>query len=140
MDIIDLEKLAECEKINIYNCKMNTKSKIIKYDGTSILMDYSQICSIAEEKYCLSEELGHYYYDAYYTLNNINIDKTIINKQEYRAQKWQIKTLIPAQKLAKLFEKGYNYSYEIAEELCVPEELVKKAYSYYKENNMIECH
>lgn len=34
-------------------------------------------------------------------------------------------------------EKGCQYSYQIAEELGVSEELVNTVYAYYKENNYI---
>ena len=78
MEIIDLEKIAEREKINIYNFKMSKKAKIIDYNGISILMDYSQIHTNVEEKCCLAEEIAHYYTDSYYTLN---YDQTFIDKQ-----------------------------------------------------------
>lgn len=138
MELIDLENIAEREKINIVNFKMKkVKAKIIDYGNHYIFMDYSKIDTYTEEKCLLAEELGHYYYDSYYTLSS---DQNFIDKQEYRAQKWKIKTLVPVRKLAKLFDEGYQYSYEMAEELGVTEELVRKAYDYYKENNMIKCY
>lgn len=141
MELIELENIAEREKIDIVNFKMkNVKARIINYGHHYIFMNYSKIDTYEEEKCLLAEELGHYYYDAYYTLNNINQDKTIVDKQEYRAQKWKIKTLIPVKQLTKLVEEGFQYSYEIADELGVTEELVRKAYNYYKENNMIKCY
>ena len=69
MELLDLENIAKKEKIDIVNFKMNkTKARIINYSGTCIFMDYSNIDSHTEEKCLLAEELGHYYYDSYYTL------------------------------------------------------------------------
>ena len=70
MNLDKLYDIAEQEKINIINYKMNKcKSRIISYDNSYIFMDYSKINSYTEEKCLLAEELGHYYYDAYYTLS-----------------------------------------------------------------------
>ena len=58
MEIIDLEKIANRENININNYKMNkTKARIINYCGCHIFMDYSKIKTYAEEKCLLAEEL-----------------------------------------------------------------------------------
>lgn len=37
----------------------------------------------------------------------------------------------------ELYEQGNQYSYEFAEELGVSENLINKAYNYYKENSYI---
>ena len=58
MELIELENIAEREKINILNYKMNkTKSRIINYNNCYIFMDYSKIDSYTEEKCLLAEEL-----------------------------------------------------------------------------------
>ena len=58
MDLIDLENLANREKIPIINYKMkHTKAKIINYLGSFIFMDYNNIKTYTEEKCLLAEEL-----------------------------------------------------------------------------------
>lgn len=58
MNILNLEQIAQREKINIINFKMKkTKAKIIEYDNTYIFMDYSNIHTYTEEKCLLAEEL-----------------------------------------------------------------------------------
>lgn len=74
---------------------------------------------------------GHYYCNAFY---NSNYSKSEIEKREFRATKWAFKTLIPYSKLKELINKGYKYYYEFAEELGVTEDLLEKAYNYYKVN------
>lgn len=58
MNILNLEKIAQREKIDIINFKMKkTKAKIVEYDNTYIFMDYSNIHTYTEEKCLLAEEL-----------------------------------------------------------------------------------
>lgn len=58
MNLIDLEKLARNENIDIINSKIiKNKARIINYLGKHILMDYSQIHTGTEEKCLLAEEL-----------------------------------------------------------------------------------
>lgn len=87
-----------------------------------------------KKKKCLQKNYGHYYCNALYS---VNADEETIRKKEYRARKWAFTTLAPASSLLKLEEEGCQYSYQVAEELGVSEELVNTAYNYYKENNYI---
>lgn len=58
MELLDLENIANREKIYIANFKMKAvKARIIEYDNTCIFMDYSKIHSYVEEKCLLAEEL-----------------------------------------------------------------------------------
>lgn len=103
MEVSDLTNIAKKEKIDIINFKMRkTKARIIEYDGTCIFMDYSKIYSYTEEKCLLAEELGHYYYSAYYTLNS---DKEFIDKQEYKALKWKSLICVPLKSILSCFYK-----------------------------------
>lgn len=103
MKLIDLENIAKKEKINIVNFKMRkTKARIIEYDNTCIFIDYSKIHTYTEEKCLLAEELGHYYYSAYYTLNS---DKEFIDRQEYRALKWKSLACVSLKSILNCFYK-----------------------------------
>lgn len=105
MELIDLENIAEREKISIVNYKMKKhKSRIINYDNPYIFMDYSKIHSYTEEKCLLAEEIGHYYYDAYYTLS---ASQENIDKQEYKALKWKSLTCVSLQSILSCFMKRY---------------------------------
>lgn len=130
-----LYSIADKENISIFNAKMKNKAIICKIDNNYYIgLNYRNMDNSVQEKEVLAEELGHYYCNALY---NIHSDKETISKKEYRARKWAFKTLIPASTLLQLKEKGYKYSYEIAEQLEVSEELVNVAYNYYKENKYI---
>ncbi len=132
MELLNFEELAKREKIDIFHDnKMKTKAKIIKYEGTSILLNNKQIHSESERKCLLAEELGHYYYDAYYTLNS---DQTFIDKQEYKAKKWKCLACISRQSILDCFKRGITNLYDIATELQVEPNMVQFAYDYYKRN------
>lgn len=132
MNLINFEELTEREKIDIFHDnKMKNKAKIIKYNGTSILLNNKKIKSETERKCLLAEELGHYYYDAYYTLNS---NQTFIDKQEYRAKKWKCLTCISKKSLLDCFSRGITNIYDIATELQVEPNMVQFAYDYYERN------
>lgn len=138
MEIDNLYQLAERERIDIVDYKMHkTKARIINFNNaSSIFIDYRKIKNLIDEKCTLAEELGHYYYDAYYSPTCKN--QTIIDKQEYKAKKWQIKALVPINELSSLLKQGYNTFYDIANKLDVSEDLVQNAFNYYKNNNMLK--
>lgn len=132
MELNTLYDLAEKENIKIYNYNIDdVNGAFINYNNVNaIAINYKKIDSTAKEKCVLAEELGHYYYDA--TYSPLCSDKNYISKQEYRAKKWAIKTLIPPSKI-----KNSTSIYDLAEELGVTEDIIMLAYNYYLENNYI---
>lgn len=103
MDLNKLYDIAEREKIDVYNFKMNkTKARIISNNGMHIFMDYSQIDTYSEEKCLVAEELGHYFYHAFYSLSS---SQTLVDKQEYKAKKYSYNMLIPFEKLKSAISK-----------------------------------
>ena len=136
MDLYELENIAKKEKITITNYKMNkTKAKIINYLGCHIFIDYSKIYSYIEEKSIFAEELGHYYYDGYYSINS---NQQFIDRQEYKAKKWKALHLCSPKSLLDCFQKGLYNLYDIAEELKIEPDVVTFAYQYYINNNMLK--
>ena len=102
MEIRDLECLVNKEKLNIVNYKMKPKARII---DNYIFIDYSQIHTYTDEKCSLAEELGHYYYDAYYTLYSSQTD---IDRAEYKAFKWKSLACVSRQSILNCFFRRYN--------------------------------
>jgi hypothetical protein len=97
MNLTKLYTLEENNNINIENWKMKkTKARIVSNDDVCIFIDYSQIHSYIEEKEIVAEELGHYKYEAYYTLLD---DQNFIDKQEYKARKWKALNLCPVKSI-----------------------------------------
>ena len=135
MELNTLYDIVEKENIKIYDYNIdNVNGAFINYNNiNAIAMNYKNIDTIAKEKCVLAEELGHYYSDA--TYSPFCSDSTFISKQEYKAKKWAMKTLIP---IAKFQTLKSNYLYELADEFGVTEDMIKFAYQYYSENNYIK--
>ena len=135
MELNKLYSIADKENITVLDHRMANKAIICEVNNNYYIgLNYSDFDNSTQEKEIFAEELGHYYCNALY---NIYSDSETIKKKEYRARKWAFKLLIPPSSLSRLEEEGCKYSYEIAEELGVSENLVNTAYNYYKENNYI---
>ena len=135
MKINKLYELAKKENIDIYNYKMiNRKARIISDVNNAIFIDYSQLNNSIEEKEILAEELGHYYYDSYYTINST---KENIDRCEYRANKWKALTLCSLESILGCFNSGIYNLYDISEKLDISPKTVEFAYNYYKDNQLI---
>lgn len=99
MNLNCLYNLAEKENIKIYDHYIeNAKGVFINIDKINIIaLNYNNIETTLDEKCTLSEELGHYYMDATYSL--LSNDTILMSKQEYRAKKWSYRVLIPFENL-----------------------------------------
>lgn len=131
MDVLDMYKIAENEKIDIldYNWT-NTKARIFEIDNSYyIALDYSQINDSIEEKEILAEELGHYYCNAIYYIDS---DKHFKNKCEYRAMKWAYSILVPLQKLKEKIIQGFNL-YDLADYFNVDCKYMIDCINFYTE-------
>lgn len=98
MTLNKLYDLTEKENIKVYDWNIEDCNGIyLNYDKiNAIALNYDELGTYVEEKCTLAEELGHYYMDATYPLCS---DKTLIDKQEYRAKKWSYNILIPYEDL-----------------------------------------
>ena len=104
MNILDVYKIIDKEKINLVQYSWtNVKARIFELDNNyHIGLDNQQIDNSIEEKEILAEELGHYYCNALYYINDNAITK---RKCELRAKKWAYYALIPYEKLKSAIKK-----------------------------------
>ena len=100
MNLIKLYDLAEKENINIYNCSIpDIEGIFLNLNNIKAIgLNYNNIKTESKEKCILAEELAHYYCDATYKLDS---NYQLISKQEFKAKKWCINTLIPFDNLHK---------------------------------------
>ncbi len=131
MDILDMYKIAENEKIDILNFEWtNTKARIFEIDNSYYIgLDNKQINNTIEEKEILAEELGHYYCNALYKLDT---DKILKNKCERRALKWAYSVLVPLQKLKEKIKQGFNL-YDLADYFNVDCKYMYDCINFYTE-------
>ena len=97
MDLNRLYALAENENIKVYDCCIDEgiNGMLLNYDKLNVIA--LNCNNSTQEKCVLSEELGHYYYNATYHYKNE--DKLLYDKQEFRAKKYSYNMLIPFEKL-----------------------------------------
>lgn len=131
MEVLDMYKIAENEKIGIFNYKWNNvKARIFEIENSYfIALDNSKIENSIEEKEILAEELGHYYCNALYYLDS---DKILKDKCEYRALKWAYSVLVPLQKLKEKIMQGFNL-YDLADYFNVDCEYMNDCIDFYTE-------
>ncbi|MBO5348954.1 MAG: hypothetical protein J6A89_03945 [Clostridia bacterium] len=135
MELNKLYDVANKENISVVDFKMKNKAIICKVDKEyHIGLNYSKISNLTEEKELLAEELGHYYYNAFY---NVDSNPSTISQKEYRANKWKCTVLVSVNDLKEAFKNGLKNLYEVADYLNLSEDTVAFAYNYYKENSYI---
>jgi hypothetical protein len=106
------------------------KAIAFEYAGKPVVaVDYVQYDSWAERSTALAHELGHIEMAA---LNNPCDRFTPPGRNERRAWKWAIETVLPRSKLMRTVRKDDGRLWEVAEDLDVTQELVEQALSYYK--------
>lgn len=131
MNVLDMYKIAENEKIDVLNFNWtNTKARIFEIDNSYyIALDKSQIYNNIEEKEILAEELGHYFCNALYYIDS---DKVFKDKCEYRAMKWAYSVLIPLHKLKEKIVQGFNL-YDLADYFDVDYNYMNDCINFYTE-------
>lgn len=89
------------------------------------------------EKYeVLSEEIGHYKT----TFGNItNLDDVRNLKQEIKARDISIQEICNIDKIISCIKRGAKDRYEIAEMLCISDELFDNAITYHSRKNPVVC-
>lgn len=127
MELNYLYSLAEKENIDVYEYKFNNNIKGTYIDDLKCI-GLNKSLTNTDRKCTLAEELGHYYCNATYPLSCK--DETLIDKAEYRAKKWAVKTLISPSDLKKAKLLGLKYKWELAEFFGVTEYIAEKAVEY----------
>ena len=127
MNLLELYDLAASHGIGVDHMKLRTM-KAFSVPG-NIVIDMAQLPTLAETKVCFSHELGHELKAAFYNIKNTLETR---ERQEERATRWAVDTLIPAEALTKAVRAGYKEVYELAEYFDVTEDFVREAYSIHK--------
>lgn len=136
MELKKLYEISEKEHISVINFKMKNKAIIGQINNVCCIgLNYSKISNSREEKELLAEELGHYYYDAFYTAST---DISTIEQKEYRANKWKCIALMSIKDFKTAFQQGLRNIFEIADYFNISPKTVEFAYNYYTENDLLK--
>lgn len=137
MTLIELYEVARDNEIEVdcYDMRTERGAFSISIDGDCyIAIDPFKLESTADEKTKLAHELGHCMTGAFYYENS---GITTRLHQEYIADKWAVRAVIPHGELLDAVRRGYTQPWEIADYFDVNEELVRKAMWFYENNEMI---
>lgn len=112
-----------------YNLDGGCDSVIVS-DGThyGIFLDIEKIRTPVQEKMAVSHEWGHYVTGSTYAMD---ASELVRRSSELRAEKAQIKRLIPKWELEQAVASGITELWELAEHFSVTEEFMEKAAFYY---------
>ena len=129
-DIVDKENISIFE-----NDWSSTLARIFEIDENYVIaLAKKNIENSLQEKEILAEELGHYYCNALYYLNDSPTQKA---KCEYRAKKWAYSILVPLQTLKQRLSDGINNIYDLAEYFNLEPTYMTECLNFYKEIDMI---
>ena len=87
----------------------------------------------AEEKSAVLHEGGHY---ATGTTHEVCSPWDLVEKHEYKADKWAVQRALTAEELDEAVAGGCTEMWELAEHFGVTEELMRKAVCWYVHGNL----
>lgn len=108
--------------------KNNTALSVCQNGECDIAIDFAKTNSNAQRTSILAHELGHCETMAFYNKDNY-LD--VKSKQEYRANSWAVKTLLPQREFAKAIHSGCNEVWKLSEHFGVEPYMVVFALKYY---------
>lgn len=110
------------------------KAAIIEMDGRyGVFMDFAHIATRAEELVAVAHEGGHISTGATHRLGS---PYDLVEKHEYKADKWAIERLISPEELDDAVAEGCTELWQLAEHFGVTEEFMKKAVCWYTHGNL----
>lgn len=102
-------------------------------DTWGIFLDKFRLSTSAEEKASLLHESGHY---ATGTTHAAASPFDLVEKHEYKANKWAIERLLSIDELDEAVADGCTEIWELAERFGVTEDLMRKAVCWYTHGNL----
>lgn len=102
---------------------------LIQVEGRSgLFVDFDQCGSLRKLKEVLAHEMGHC---ATGCTHKLSSPHDLIEKHEYKANRWAFERYLPPAQLARAIEAGYTEAWQLAEWFDLPQPFVEKALAYY---------
>lgn len=122
----DMEK----EKVSLFPYEVGEeKSVTIEINNQyAIFLDTFRVKTVTETKWILAHELGHC---ATGCTHKVSSSLDLVEKHEYKANKWAIERYIPFEKLSAAIQEGFSERWQLAEYFDMPEPFIEKALNYY---------
>ncbi|WP_085833875.1 hypothetical protein [Clostridium merdae] len=111
-----------------YDVGKETSVTIELNNRYAIFLDPFRVQTIPEMKRILAHELGHC---ATGCTHKVSSPLDLIEKHEYKANRWAIERYIPFNELSGAISQGYAERWQLAEYFDMPEPFIQKALDYY---------
>ena len=121
---------------------------VIPYDGApkpgatirdggdyAVFLDFTKIRSTRLLRGVCIHELGHVATGA---LHKVDSPYELVERSEYRANRWTTETYLSEEAFREAFAEGYTELWELAEYFDLPEKCVADALTYWKERKGID--
>lgn len=136
ISLSSLYQLAESENIPVdcFALKSREAISIMDSDGHCyIAIDPFKLENEEEEIVKLAHEMGHCITGSFY---NQWSPYDVRQKHENRADIWAIKVLVSRDELYSYYKRNIMEPWELAEQMNLPEDFVRKAMEYYHEQDL----
>ena len=94
----------------------------------AIFLDFTKIRSTRLLKGICYHELGH---AATGALHKVNSPYELVERSEYRANRWSAEHYLPAKELREAFQNGFAEPWQLAEYFDLPQQDIEKALHYW---------
>lgn len=98
------------------------------FEAWGIFLDKGRLRTAPEEKSALLHESGHY---ATGTTHEASSPFDLIEKHEYKADKWAVQRALSSDELDEAVVEGHIELWDLAEYFGVTEDLIRKAVCWY---------
>lgn len=97
----------------------------------AIFLDFSKFPSLRAYTEALAHECGHCATGAMHTVSS---PYDLVEKHEYKANRWAFERYLPFEELALAMGRGYTEAWQLAEYYGFPEDFIRAALCYYTQN------
>jgi len=111
-----------------YDVGLETSVTIELNNRYAIFLDPFRVGSIPEMKRILAHELGHC---ATGCTHKVSSPLDLIEKHEYKANRWAIERYVPFEELRVAIKQGYTERWQLADYFDLPEQFVEMALEHY---------
>lgn len=130
MELSQLYSDLRAHQISLYLKEIGfSEAATIEYRGKyAVFLDPVCFSSLRKMKTVLAHEIGHC---ATGCTHRISSPLDLIERHEYKANRWAIERCLPYNALQEAMRKGFREPWQLAEYFDLPEEFVHLAIEYY---------
>ena len=133
-DFYDYCKTHEVDVIPYDGCPQ--AGATIRDDGNyGVFLDFTKIRSTRLLRGVCIHELGHVATGA---LHKVDSPYELVERSEYRANRWTTENYLTADAFRRAFADGYRELWQLSEYFDLPEECVLQALTYWKERKGVK--